>query len=98
MSVTTYEGVVEDGRIKLSEDVLIPESTRVMSLFLTQGINLGLIDYPALGWPHQLMLQTLSCRLQRRLMPRYDASSYEPPAPVALVTLRNPHNHHEVTI
>ena len=29
MSVTTYEGVVEDGRIKLSEDVLIPESTRV---------------------------------------------------------------------
>ena len=30
-------------------------------------------------------------------MPRYDTSSYEPPAPVALVTLRNPHGSQEVS-
>jgi hypothetical protein len=37
MSVTTYEGIVEDGRIKLTEGVQIPESTRVYVIIPDAG-------------------------------------------------------------
>ena len=30
MSITAFEGVVEDGRIRLDEDVQLPEQTRVV--------------------------------------------------------------------
>jgi hypothetical protein len=54
MQVTAIEGVVENGRIRLSEEVALPENTRVF--VIVADLHAGpsaQIRSPRLAYPHQ---------------------------------------------
>jgi hypothetical protein len=55
MAVSTFEGVVENGRIRLPEDVVLPEQTRVYVVIPDlQGVPQARIRSPRLAHPEQM--------------------------------------------
>ena len=90
MAILTLEGTVENGRIRLSDDVTLPEQTKVYVVIpaLESGPRAA---SGVLAWHIGNKRPTSPRKSSRcRLMPSYDASHFAPPAPAALVTLRDP--------
>ncbi len=88
MLINAIEGVVENGRIRLREDVSLPENTRVY-VIVAESTGADRAASPLRGWPIRNSPATSANRLWRRpAMPSYDAF-HDPPAPVARVTLRD---------
>jgi hypothetical protein len=87
MSVATVEAVVENGQIKLPPNVHLPERARVFVVVPDTVIPVppSLIASPRLAHPEQL-----GGNRGAVVMPSYDSTLFNPPAPVARVSLRNP--------
>jgi hypothetical protein len=81
VAVLSFEGIVENGQIRLHDPVTLPEHTKAMSSFLMWRSRPKRTS-TAHVWPIQNKLPTLPSRSSRyRLMPSYDVSDFNPPAP-----------------
>ena len=94
--LATYEGVVENGHVTLPPDADIPEKTRVYGFRM--ATHKGLRVLPALVWSTLNKRKISKWKSSKtQAMPTYDSTQFEPPAPLARVTLRTLNNGNIVT-
>ncbi len=93
MKVITYEGTVENGQIRFSEPVSLPEKARVFVVIPETGIPRAHVRSPGSRTPSK----RLTSRWKSPRMPAYDDDGFAPAAPVARVVLRHPDTGQGVT-
>jgi len=83
MAILTLEGIVENGQIRLRDNVTLPAHTKVYVVIPVLRRHRKRIS-TVRAWCIRSKPPTLPSRLLRcRLMPSYDTSHCEPPAPIA---------------
>lgn len=90
MRITTYEAIIENGQVRLTEDAYIPDNTKVYVIVPTGEFTSRVrLASPRLAHAEQAAAFAKDVKRSPQML-KYDGQRFSPAAPTGTVSITNP--------